>query len=68
VDNITAVLAIAAKGTAIVSNKLPNHGIKYATISTIVAIPNGMMAEELPYINNCQELILLEQSPGLWPY
>ena len=28
VDNITAVPAIAAKGTAIVSNKLSSHGIK----------------------------------------
>jgi hypothetical protein len=48
VATITAVPAIAANGIAMVSNKLSNQGIKYAKISTIVAIPNNSKAFELP--------------------
>lgn len=48
VATITAVPATAANGIAMVSNKLSNQGIKYAKISTMVAIPNNNNALELP--------------------
>ena len=48
VATITAVPAIAAKGTATVSNKLSKKGMKYANISTIVATPKIIKAVELP--------------------
>lgn len=52
VATITAVPATAAKGIAIVSSRLSNQGIKYAKISTMVAIPNNNKAFELP--THCQ--------------
>lgn len=48
VETITAVPAIAAKGTAKLSNTLSTQGIKYANISTIVATPNVIKAAKLP--------------------
>lgn len=48
VETMTAVPAMAAKGTAILSNKLSNHGMKYAKISNKVALPNVITATKLP--------------------
>jgi len=52
VATITAVPATAANGIAMESSILSNQGIKYAKISTIVAIPNNNNALELP--THCQ--------------
>ena len=52
VDTITAVPAIAAKGTATLSKRLSTHGIKYAKISTNVATPMVRTAAKLPI--HCQ--------------
>ncbi len=48
VDTITAVPAIAARGTAKLSKALSTHGIKYAKISTIMATPKAISAVMLP--------------------
>lgn len=48
VESITTVPATAAKGTAILSNKLSIYGIKYANISTMVETPKIINAERLP--------------------
>lgn len=52
VETITAVPAMAAKGTAKLSNKLSTQGIKYANISTNVATPRVITAAKLPI--HCQ--------------
>ena len=52
VETITAVPAKAAIGIAKPSNKLSNHGMKYAKISTIVAAPKVIRAAILP--THCQ--------------
>lgn len=52
VDTITAVPAIAAKGTAKLSKRLSTQGIKYAKISTRVATPKVKTAAKLPI--HCQ--------------
>ena len=45
---ITAVPAIAANGTAILSNRLSTQGIKYAKISINIAAPSVSKAAKLP--------------------
>ncbi len=52
VDTTTAVPAMAASGTAILSNALSTHGMKYAKISTKVATPRAISAAKLPI--HCQ--------------
>jgi hypothetical protein len=52
VETTAAVPAIPAKGRAIVSRALSTQGMKYAKISTTVAIPKVMRAVRLPI--HCQ--------------
>ena len=52
VETITAVPAIAANGSEMLSNALSTHGIKYANISTKVATPKVKTAAKLPI--HCQ--------------
>ena len=60
VEAITAVPAIAARGTARLSNALSTQGMKYAKISIIIATPNMINAVKLPIHS---QLSLSSQTP-----
>ena len=60
VDSIIAVPASAAKGTAMLSNKLSMYGMKYAKISTNVATPSVTSAAVLPI--HCHESLSCQTS------